>query len=110
MDGRANERVHDCFDYALYYYYTGIGPGYVSLMKWRFEKGCRVRSRTIPLDGYQGYLFSCGIFGFMTTHDDMRAGQDHVSWLIWPCGSAHLARLHFEVLFDNKLYFENKPP
>lgn len=20
------------------------------------------------------------------THDDMRAGQDFVSWLIWPCG------------------------
>lgn len=38
-----------------------------------------------PFGGYQGYLF-CWNFGLMTTHDDMRAGQDFESWLIWPCG------------------------
>lgn len=36
--------------------------------------------------GIPGIPFFLWDFGLMTTHDDMRAGQDYVSWLIWPCG------------------------
>lgn len=42
----------------------------------------------------------------MTTHDDTRAGQDFVSWLIWPCGLLILQDFTSGYCFDNKLYFE----
>lgn len=62
-------------------------------------------SLTIPLEDTRDTFF-CRNFGLMTTHDDLRAGQYFVSWLI--ALRSHLARFHFEVLFDNKLYFENR--
>lgn len=42
----------------------------------------------------------------MTTHDNTRAGQDFVSWLIWPCGLLISQDFMSGYCFDNKLYFE----
>lgn len=96
MDGRMDERVHDCFDYALYYY-TGIGPGNVSLMNWRFERGADVV--TIPLEEYQGLIPF--LVGFWIDDDSRRhACRAGLCKLVdLALRSAHLARLHFGVLF-----------
>lgn len=82
-DGRTNE-----YTIVLNTRYTTIralGRDYVSLMKWRFEKGPGMVTHD-TFGGIPGIPFFLWDFGLMTTHDDMRAGQDYVSWLIWPCG------------------------
>lgn len=58
--------------------------------------------------GYQGYLF---LVEFWIDDDSRRhACRAGLCKLVdLALRSAHLARLHFEVLFDNKLYFESHP-
>lgn len=77
-------------------------------MKWRFEDGGL--GHTIPLEGYL-FLWH---FELMTIHDEHARRAGLFKLVDLALRSAHLARLHFEVWSDNKLYFEkqavNSPP
>ena len=90
----------------MLHYYMGVGPGNVSLMRGRSERAGVV---TIPLEEYQGYLFCFRNFGLMTTYDDTHLGQELWKLVDLASRPVHLARLHFGVLFDNKLYCEETP-